>query len=171
MSGAEQTKAHKFEAKISSERQPYHYVGSGLPNVYLVGVECRTERESDVQQADIPCLPGLLEAIAKALLEKRSLLTGDEIRFLRKRLKKPSKDFAGLVGVTSEQYSRIENGAAVTQTVDRVIRLLYVTLAKLNQEVAEGVVGVKWEAELNHEERIVASQDSDHHWIVQTKAA
>ena len=151
MSGAEQSKAHSFEAKTSSERQPYHYVGSGLPNVYLVGVEYRTDQHSDVQQADIPCLPGLLEAIAKALLEKRSLLTGDEIRFLRKRLKKPSKDFAGLVGVSSEQYSRIENGHAVTQTVDRVIRLLYVTLAKLNQEAAEGVVRVKWEAEMNHE--------------------
>ena len=34
--------------------------------------------------------------------------TGDELRFLRKRMGKSSKDFAHLVGVTSEQYSRIE---------------------------------------------------------------
>ena len=68
----------KLDGKVSSKAKPYHYVGSGLPNVYLVGVTYRTWPETGQQAADIPCLPELLEALAKALLSKRSALTGDE---------------------------------------------------------------------------------------------
>jgi transcriptional regulator with XRE-family HTH domain len=124
-----------------------------------------------MQSADIPCLPGLLDALAKMVLTKRGLLTGDELRFLRKELRMPSKDFAGLVGVTPEQYSRLENGATVTPTVDRLVRLLYVALAKLPAEAAEEVARTIWTAELDHAERIIASQDENHNWIVMTKAA
>lgn len=171
MSAMEKTQAQHSEEKTSTGRKPYHYVGADLTNVYLVGVKYRIEKETGFQQADIPCLPGLLDALAKALLGKRSPLSGDEVRFLRKRLRTPSKEFAGFVGMSSEQYSRIENGATLTPSVDRLVRLLYAALAKLTPEVAEELVHVKWEAALNHEERIVASQDSDHHWIVRTKAA
>ncbi len=171
MSAIEQKQAQHSEVKTSTERKPYHYVGGGLPNVYLVGVKYRIEKGTELQGAEIPCLPGLLDAVAKALLGKRSPLTGDELRFLRKRLKTPSKDFATSVGVSSEQYSRIENGATLTPTLDRLVRFLYAALAKLTPDVAEEVAHVKWEAELNYEERIVASQDADDQWIVQTEAA
>ena len=177
MSAIERESAQRFEAeiskasKISTERKSYHYVGAGLPNVYLVGVEYRIEKETGMQSADIPCLPALLDALAKALLEKRAPLTCDELRFLRKRLRIASKDFASLVGLSAEQYSRVENGAAgITVMLDRMVRLIYTALAKLTPEVAEGVARVTWQAE-SHAERILASQDADQHWIVQTKAA
>ena len=44
MSATEQKQAQQFETKISNERKPYHYIGAGLPNVYLVGVEYRMQR-------------------------------------------------------------------------------------------------------------------------------
>jgi transcriptional regulator with XRE-family HTH domain len=163
--------AEKFEIKVSSKVKPYHYVGSGLPNVYLVGVEYRYWPATEEQAADIPCLPNLLQALAKAIVGKRTALTGDELRFLRKRLRVPSKDFAGFVGVTPEQYSRLENGATVTPTVDRLVRLLYVALAKLPAEAAEEVARTTWTAELDHAQRIIASQDENQNWIVKTKAA
>jgi len=161
----------KLDGKVSSKAKPYHYVGSGLPNVYLVGVTYRTWPETGQQAADIPCLPELLEALAKALLSKRSALTGDELRFLRKRLRIASKEFAALVGVTAEQYSRLENGATVTPMMDRLVRLLYVALAKLPVEAAEQVARTTWTAELDHAERIIASQDENNNWIVKTRAA
>jgi transcriptional regulator with XRE-family HTH domain len=161
----------KIDVRRSSQAKPYHYVGAGLPNVYLVGVEYRMERETGLQSADIPCLPGLLDALAKALVEKRAPLTADELRFLRKRLQIASKEFAVYVGLTPEQYSRLENGATITLTVDRLVRLLYAALAKLPADATAEVARTKWSAEMDHAERIIASQDEEHNWIVKTKAA
>jgi transcriptional regulator with XRE-family HTH domain len=161
----------KAVVKVATKAKPYHYVGAGLPNVYLVGVTYRHWPADDTQSADIPALPALLDALAKALLEKRGLLNGDELRFLRKQLKIASKDFAPLVGVSVEQYSRLENGATVTPTVDRLVRLLYAAMMKLTPDLVEGVARATWTAKLNHEERIVASQDEEQRWVVRTKAA
>ncbi len=81
-----------------------------------------------------------MEAIGKVLVEKKSPLSADEVRFLRKRLRFASKAFAELVGLSSEQYSRVENGAAkLMPTVERVVRLLYATLAKLPLSESEEV--------------------------------
>jgi transcriptional regulator with XRE-family HTH domain len=171
MSAIEQTSAQQFEEKTSTVRKPYHYVGSGLGNVYLVGVTYRYWPDSQLQSADIPCLPALLQALAKALVGKRSALNGDELRFLRKQLRVPSKDFAAYVGLSAEQYSRLENGATVTPTVERLVRLLYVALAELPSDAAREVARTIWTAELDHSERIIASQDENHNWIVKTKAA
>jgi transcriptional regulator with XRE-family HTH domain len=157
--------------RVSTESEPYHIVGSGLRNVYLVGVEYEVDSTTGMQSAVIPCLPNLMEAIGKVVVEKRSALNADELRFLRKRLRFASKVFAKLVGVSEEQYSRLENGATVTATVDRVVRLLYATLAKLSQSESEEVAKTTWTAELNHEERIVASRDENNHWVVLTRAA
>ena len=157
--------------RVSTESEPYHFVGSGLRNVYLVGVEYEVDSTTGMQSAVIPCLPNLMEAIGKVVVEKRSALNADELRFLRKRLRFASKVFAKLVGVSEEQYSRLENGATVTATVDRVVRLLYATLAKLSQSESEEVAKTMWTAELNHEERIVACRDENNHWVVLTRAA
>jgi transcriptional regulator with XRE-family HTH domain len=151
--------------------EPYHFVGSGLGNVYLVGVEYRVDVQSGQQSAVIPCLPSLMEAIGKVLVEKRTALTGDELRFLRKRLRYASKVFAKLVGVSEEQYSRLENGATITPTMERLVRLIYATLAKLPPEASEEVAKTSWSASLNGEECIVATQDENQRWVVQTTAA
>jgi transcriptional regulator with XRE-family HTH domain len=158
--------------RMSTNAHPYHFVGSGLLNVYLVGVQYELDASTGMQAADIPCLPNLLEAIGKVLVEKRTALSPDEIRFLRKRLRFSSKAFAELVGLSSEQYSRIENASAtVTPTVERVVRLLYAALAKPSPTASEEVAVTKWTAELNREERIVACRDETNHWIVLTEAA
>lgn len=41
----------------------------------------------------------------------------------------------------------------------------------LPAEAAEEVARTTWTAELDHAERIIASQDENHNWIVKTKAA
>ncbi len=162
---------NKLIVRISTEVEPYHFVGSGLRNVYLVGVEYEVDSTTGMQSAAIPCLPALMEAIGKVLVEKTTALTGDELRFLRKRLRYASKVFAKLVGLSDEQYSRLENGAKVTPTVERLVRLIYATLAKLPAAASEEVAKTTWTASLNHEERIVATQDENEHWVVQTTAA
>ena len=71
----------------------------------------------------------LFPAIAVALPGRESPLTGDELRFLRKRIGKSSKDFGQLAGVTSEQYSRIENGAVLTASNDKLVRLMVIAMS------------------------------------------
>jgi len=63
-----------------------------------------------------------------ALLGKESPLMGDELRFLRKRIGKSSKDFAQLIGKMSEQYSRIE-GAVLTALNDKLVRLMVIAMS------------------------------------------
>jgi transcriptional regulator with XRE-family HTH domain len=166
--------ARKVEVRVSTKQKPYHYTGVGLPNVYLVGVEYSIDLESGEESVGIPCLPDLLHALAVAVVTKQSALTGDELRFLRKRLCRSSKDFAAMVGLTSEQYSRIENGAVLTPPNDKLIRLMFISLnllkSILSKDLMEKVAEANWAA-VNHEQRIIATHDATQGWGVQTKAA
>ena len=88
--------------RLATLNAQYHYVNSGLSNVYLAGVKYRVCRECNKQEADIPALKQLLESIARALVEKRSKLNGPEIKFLRKRLQKKQTDFASFLSLTPQ---------------------------------------------------------------------
>jgi transcriptional regulator with XRE-family HTH domain len=110
---------------LATADRPFHFTDSGLPNVYLVGItyfQCSCGHS----MAEIPAIKQLLELIAKNLIEKPEALTGDEVRFLRKRLGKKAKDFAVEVGIEPETLSRIENGhLPVAQQTDKLIRADY----------------------------------------------
>lgn len=134
-----------FETKKATFDEPYHFVESGLPNVYLSGITYRVCKECDKQSADIPALDDLMFKIARAVAQKEGPLNGPEIRFLRKRLRKKSVDFAKMVGVVPEQVSRWENDDnAPAPSADKLIRVTYSLLsndpelsAKANAHVDE----------------------------------
>jgi putative zinc finger/helix-turn-helix YgiT family protein len=103
----------------------YHYTESGLPNVWLSGVEV-FECDCGENFAFIPCLEELHKLIGKTLIKKEDQLSGREIRFLRKHLMLKSKDFAKELGVQNVTVSRWENGdSQPSESVDRLIRLVY----------------------------------------------
>jgi hypothetical protein len=110
---------------ISTPDKPYHYVGSGLGNVYLVGVKYWICTVCGKQAAEIPQMEQLLKSIARTLVEKRSPLIGEQVRFLRKRLGVPSKTFAAWVGVTPEGYSALEKRATIAEGRDKLVRMIY----------------------------------------------
>lgn len=175
MSAVEKTKARKIERRTSTVRKPYRFVGSGLMNVYLVGVEYEVDIDTKEQRADIPRLPDLLTQTAVALLGKEAPLTGEELRFLRKRVGKASKDFARHMEMTSEQYSRIENGRKLTGANDKLARLLVMLLsveaALKKPELMERIADKTWSAAVGPDWRIIARVDADRHWKVETAAA
>jgi transcriptional regulator with XRE-family HTH domain len=73
---------------------------------------------------EIPEIGGLHRMIMLELLKKRSLLCGEEIRFLRKMARITAKELAGLMGLTPTQISRVENGKRkIGSQSDRVLRL------------------------------------------------
>jgi transcriptional regulator with XRE-family HTH domain len=175
MGAADKVRARKIETRTSTMRKPYHFVGSGLPNVYLVGVEYEVDRETEEQRAAIPRLPDLLTWIAVTLLSKEAPLTGEELRFLRKRVGKSSKDFAELLGLTSEQFSRIENGLRLTPSNDKLVRLLVMGLSVVEAlkqpELMERVAKQTWTSHVGPNQRIIARVDAAQGWTVETKAA
>lgn len=98
---------------------------SGLPNVFLIGIRFVT-CECGRVIADIPAIKQLHQLIARDLVHKAEALTGDEIRFLRKRLGKKSIEFAREIGVDPATMSRIENGRqSAGEPTDKLIRLRY----------------------------------------------
>jgi putative zinc finger/helix-turn-helix YgiT family protein len=121
---------HDLKERKATPDAPYHFLGSGLPNVYLLGIKYKVCKICGSQSADIPAIKQLMKVIGKALVESDAPLTGPEIRFLRKRLGKKSSDFARLVGVTVEQVSRWENGHNPPErSADKLIRILYLALS------------------------------------------
>ncbi len=111
---------------LATDDSPYHFVDSGLSNVYLVGITYYECRECGRVVAEIPAVRQLLTVIARDLVEKSDALAPEEIRFLRKRLRKRQIDFGKEIGLRPETLSRIENGdTRVNERVDKLIRLYY----------------------------------------------
>jgi putative zinc finger/helix-turn-helix YgiT family protein len=103
----------------------YKYKEGGLPNVILKGIRrhsCDVCGEEYLDFGDIEQLHSLL---ASVLIQKSNILTGKEIRFLRKYLGYSSSFFSKLVGYESEHLSRIENEKHCVQEVfDRLVRYM-----------------------------------------------
>jgi transcriptional regulator with XRE-family HTH domain len=116
----------KLRAAIATVEKPYHYVDSGLSNVYLIGVKYWACSQCPRQAAEIPAVEQLLNVIAKTVVMKPALMTGAEIRFLRKRVGKKQADFAALVDLTPEHFSKLENDLLpLPESTDKLIRLTY----------------------------------------------
>ena len=165
-------------AKLSTPEKPYHYIGSGLGNVYLVGVRYWVCKVCGKQSAEIPSLNQLLAGIARTLVEKESPLTGEQVRYLRKRLAKPAKEFAALIGVTPERYSVIEcSETPVAEGRDKLVRFVYRILSgdrKLKDALANKHQIERWLLALHgreHAESLVGTWVGNRKWRVQAEPA
>lgn len=97
----------------------------GLSNVVLHGVhvyKCDDCGEVYYNYGDIEKLHA---TIASLLIRKEGLLSGEEIKFLRKYLGYSGQYFAKIIGYDTSHLSRIENGKlAVAETFDRLVRFM-----------------------------------------------
>jgi len=118
-------KTRRKEHRATIEK-PYQFLDSGLSNVYLAGITYWECEECKRKAAAIPAVEQLLSVIARSVVMQSSLLNGEEIRFLRKRLGKKAADFAGLINKTPEYFSKLENDhESVGEETDKLIRLTY----------------------------------------------
>lgn len=106
--------------KLATEKQPFHFTDSGLPNIYLVGIKYFVCDCGEIV-AEIPAVKQLMQLIARDLVTSPTILTGAEIKFLRKRLGKRASDFSQYLGIAPETLSRIENEK---QDASRQIQML-----------------------------------------------
>ncbi len=124
-------------------KENYHYTECGLDSVYLKNVlvfHC----ECGAVIPEIPKMASLHRAIVLDLLKKTTLLSGEEIRFIRKMAGFSSVALAKFMGVHPVTVSKWEhNTSNIGSSNDRVLRLICFagTLQQILRQKDEGFVG------------------------------
>jgi putative transcriptional regulator len=106
-------------------KEPFHYTGCGLDDVYLLsGYE--VEETPYGETVTIKNLDGLHKVIGLYLVENKKILDGKELRFLRNQMDITQSELARLVGYDTQQVARGEKGEnKISGPADRLLRLLY----------------------------------------------
>lgn len=116
--------------------KPYRYTESGLNSVILRGIyqfECMACGE---KAAEIPRVEELHFVISKILVFKKTLLSGCEIRFLRKEMGLKSNVLAKILSVDPATLSRWENAKGpVDESSDKLLRVIYMSWASEQRNV------------------------------------
>lgn len=79
-----------------------------------------------------------MKSICESILLKPMILSGAEIRFLRKNLALKITEFAQLLGMDRVTVSRWENGHEMpSRSADRLVRLTYAVEANIPENARE----------------------------------
>ncbi|MBO0735183.1 MAG: helix-turn-helix domain-containing protein [Alphaproteobacteria bacterium] len=105
--------------------QLYHYVESGLDNIYLADGFEFIDRPAG-RELRIVDIDGLHKAIGTMLVTAKKNLSGKEIRFLRKEMSISQSKLARLLEVSEQTVHRWEKGKGeFPKSAEMLIRLLY----------------------------------------------
>jgi len=106
-------------------KEPIRYAGCGLDDIWLAsGYE--TEVVDGEPSLMVRDLDGLHVAIGRYLTQRKKILSGKEIRFLRLQMDLTQSGLARLVGCDAQQIARYEKGHnKMPGPVDRLLRMLY----------------------------------------------
>lgn len=130
---------------MSCKEGTHHYTESGLDNVVLERVEICQCENCDEEIVRIPAMPELNSAIGEVLIKQESILSGKEIRFLRKNMGLSATQLTKIMGVSNEAISRWENGKQkISKTHDRLIRAIYAINKGLSHEKAKSLIEVSF---------------------------
>jgi len=154
--------------KSATPEEPFHFVDSGLPNVYLVGIKYLVCECGSVV-AEIPAIKELMRLIARDVVLSPLDLTGEEVRFLRKRLGKKASEYSSYLGFTPETLSRIENGKqAISIQSQKLARLAYCIFSEDPKLIECGraiLQPILEEIKSNYKKaKIVLEMDKDRGW-------
>lgn len=117
------------EGKAKIVRASYHFIESGLDNVVLHGIELIRCEECNTEDPVIPRINDLMRLLAVAIIGKPYRLRGDEIRFLRKYLRKTAAEMARLLHVSKTTISKWENDDdPIGEQSDRLLRVFALAL-------------------------------------------
>lgn len=106
-------------------KKPLHYPECGLDDVYLLsGYEiCQTPYGEGVT---VKNLEGLHEAIGLRLATRKKMLSGKEVRFLRKQMDVTQSELGRLLGLDAQSVARWEkNETKIKGPSERLLRVLY----------------------------------------------
>lgn len=119
------------DSEMKCLAEPYEYKESGLDHVFLQGVEIY-RCECGEETVSIPAIPELHALLGEKIINKKTMLNGKEIRFLRKNMGLTAKKLSGLMKVGNEIISRWEHGnKRISEPNDRLLRLLYIAIKEI----------------------------------------
>lgn len=102
----------------------YHYTECGLDNVYLHNISIVSDVNGE-QVFQIPRINQLHNLIAQCLLNKKGLLNGKEIRFLRTNAGLMQSGLSKLLGKEAQAVGRWErNEHPIDRTTDMLLRMI-----------------------------------------------
>lgn len=111
------------EKATTRELKRYHYVESGLPNIWLFGGVQRSTCANCGQTYTLVRREGqLLQLIVSRLLQKPAALTGSEMKFLRKECRLTQAELAKRLHVARETVAQRELGRDITVESDVYVR-------------------------------------------------
>jgi putative zinc finger/helix-turn-helix YgiT family protein len=114
---------------VRPERRNYRYTESGLPNVFLQGVEVAECPACGHYDVAIPHPARIHRAIALALANSPVRLTGEQLRFLRKHVGYSGGQLAKYLHTDKTKISKWERGEdPIGPSIDRLVRLLVAAL-------------------------------------------
>ncbi|WP_415768530.1 helix-turn-helix domain-containing protein [Pseudomonas sp. LB3P38] len=125
----------------------YHYVESGLPNVWLSN-GYRMKETAYGEAVAITDVEGLHDFIGKTIAQKPAALTGAEFRFLRKELGLSQERLASIVGLTSQAVAIWEKTDKIPTVNDRYLRGLYLEAKTGEADLMAAIDSIN---ELDHE--------------------
>lgn len=109
--------------ELIKEKRTVKYDECGLDNIVLVNThifKCAECGEEIHSYGNIHILHNLIK---DAILRNKEILTGPQVRFLRKHFGYSKENFAHLLQVDVRTIARWESGRNITPQVDRSIRL------------------------------------------------
>jgi DNA-binding transcriptional regulator YiaG len=152
---------------LATDEKPFHFTDSGLDNVYLVGIRY-FESEDGTYIAEIPAVKQLMRLIARDIVFSKSPLSGQEIRFLRKRLGKKGTEYAQMLRIDGATLSRLENDKQTpSDQIDSLVRVMYVLFCEDPQlaEIAKRMVDwINAKVGSKKDSKIVMKVSADNQW-------
>lgn len=136
-------------------KQLYHYLDCGLPNVWLDGVEYHETPYGPA--TSIPAIEDLHRVIGLSIAEANRKMTGPEIRFLRTELDLSQRALANLLDVQENTLRRWEldetsisgpaqralAGFYMETMNDGTLRGLMLKLANTDRQIEEAILRFK----------------------------
>lgn len=114
------------EEVLAKPNQTYHYTECGLENVYLEGVELLVCEQCGAVSPIIPKIEELHSRIAQTIINNPGMLSGSEVKFLRKQLGVKARDWALYIRIDPSTLSRWENeNQQIGPQSDMLVRMLY----------------------------------------------
>ena len=112
----------------------FHYVLSGLNNVFLKG---GFTISNDGMSFSIDNVMELHDCIAMALINGTHDLSGKELKFLRKELSLTQSQVAKLIGADVQAIARWEKGKNRNPIAGRLVKVLYMSIKHPEDRVGD----------------------------------
>ncbi len=116
----------------------YHYTECGLKNIWLAN-GFRIAKTAYGDGVSIENADGLDHAIAAAIVRKKGVISGLELRFLRHQMGLSQGSLANLIGNNVQSVALWEKHGKLPKWADKLVRLIYMGHSDGNETIRSAI--------------------------------